>query len=59
MDDREQIIKLGKCLAGEARAGYVDAPAGGLEAFLERWRTESNGAATHPVVEEVIERLTG
>jgi ATP-dependent DNA helicase RecG len=59
MDDREQIIKLGKCLAGEARAGYVDAPAGGLEAFLERWRRESNGAATHPVAEEVIERLTG
>ncbi len=59
MDDREQIINLGKCLAGEARAGYIDAPAGGLEAFLERWRVESNGAAGHPVVEDALERLRG
>ncbi|MDQ5851404.1 MAG: DNA helicase RecG, partial [Chloroflexota bacterium] len=59
MDDREQIIRLGKCLAGEARAGYTDAAAGGLDVFLERWRAESNGAAQHPTVGEVLERLTG
>jgi hypothetical protein len=59
MDDREQIIRLGKCLAGEARAGYIDAAAGGLEAFLSQWRAESNGAADHPVVADVLERLAG
>src|SRR5919199_2813989 len=55
MDDREQIIKLGKCLAGEAQAGYIHAAAGGLEAFLARWRTESNGAASNPVVGDVLD----
>ena len=30
MDDRDHIIRLGKCLASEARAGYINAPAGGL-----------------------------
>src|ERR671933_1117867 len=59
MDDREQIIKLGKCLAAEARAGYIDAAAGGLESFLAHWVAESNGAASHPVVEDVLDRLHG
>ncbi len=59
MDTRDQIIRLGKCLAAEVKSGYADAAAGGLAAFLERWRSESNGAAEHPVVEEVLRRLDG
>ena len=59
MDDREQIIRLGKCLAAEAGAGYTDAAAGGIDGFLVRWREESNGAAGHPVVADVVERLRG
>ncbi|CAA9242287.1 MAG: RecG [uncultured Chloroflexia bacterium] len=59
MDTRDQIIRLGKCLAVEAKSGYADAGAGGLAAFLERWRGDSNGAAEHPVVEEVLRRLDG
>src|SRR3954447_25260885 len=57
MDDRDHIIRLGKCLAAEAKAGYLDAAAGGLETFLLGWRGAANGAASHPVVEEVLERL--
>ena len=59
MDDREQIIRLGKCLAAEQTSGYVDAPAGGLEGFLARWQAEADGAADHPVVAEVLDRLHG
>lgn len=59
MDDRDHIIRLGKCLASEARAGYINAPAGGLATFLERWRSEANGAGDHPVVEDVLRRLEG
>src|SRR5687768_10457650 len=59
MEEREQIIKLGKCLAAEARAGYIDAASGGLESFLARWRAEANGAASHPVIEDVLARLAG
>ncbi len=59
MDDRDHIIRLGKCLASEARAGYINAPAGGLSAFLARWRSEANGASRHPVVEDVLRQLEG
>lgn len=57
MDQREHIIQLGKCLRAEAQAGYIDAAAGGLESFLERWRTEKNGASSDPVVQQVLQRL--
>ena len=59
MDDRDHIIRLGKCLASEARTGYINAPAGGLATFLQRWRNESNGASEHPVVADVLRRLEG
>jgi ATP-dependent DNA helicase RecG len=59
MNDREQIIRLGKCLASEAQLGYINAPAGGMERFLEQWLAEANGAAEHPVVKETLARLAG
>ncbi|MBA3944424.1 MAG: ATP-dependent DNA helicase RecG [Herpetosiphonaceae bacterium] len=57
MDEREQIIQLGRCLAAEAQAGYMNAPAGGMEAFLEGWQEVADSAASHPVVQRVLERL--
>lgn len=59
MDERDQIIRLGKCLASEARSGYLNAPAGGMEDFLEQWRAQANGANEHPVVQEALTRLAG
>lgn len=59
MDERDQIIRLGKCLASEARSGYLNAPAGGMEDFLEQWRAQANGANALPVVQEALTRLAG
>ena len=59
MEERDHIIRLGKCLRGEALAGYADVAAGGLETFLDHWTAEVNGTAGHPVVRQVLERLAG
>jgi ATP-dependent DNA helicase RecG len=53
----EQLVRLGKCLAAEAKAGYIDAVAGGMEDFLQRWRAEANGTGDDPIVRAVLERL--
>lgn len=54
----DHIVRLGKCLAAEAKAGYIDAVAGGMATFLERWRAEANGSGEHPTVQAVLTRLT-
>jgi ATP-dependent DNA helicase RecG len=60
MHDREHIIRLGKVLAAEQRAGATDSlVTGGLDSFLERWRASANGALLEPAVEEALELLAG
>jgi ATP-dependent DNA helicase RecG len=60
MNEREQIIQLGKVLAEEERRGYDDGAApGGLERFLTGWRIEANGALQHEPVQHVLELLAG
>jgi len=59
MDAREHIIRLGKCLAAEAQAGYANAVKGGLEAFVAAWAAEANGATNEPAVRATLTRLGG
>jgi ATP-dependent DNA helicase RecG len=60
MDEREQIIRLGKVLAAEERAACADSVIeGGLECFLERWRDTANGALAEPAVQEALALLAG
>jgi ATP-dependent DNA helicase RecG len=58
MDDREQIIQLGKVLAEEQRRDCDNqAVEGGLEQFLEYWSARANGAVHIPAVREVLTLL--
>lgn len=58
MQEREQIIKLGKVLAEEQQRGCDDrAAAAGLDAFLDAWRAESNGVLAVPAVAAALELL--
>src|SRR3712207_1120294 len=59
MDAREQIIRLGKCLAAEAQAGYANAVKGGLESFIAAWAAEANGATDELAVRATLVRLQG
>ncbi len=53
----EHLIQLGKCLAAEAKAGYIDAAAGGMATFLHRWQSETNGSGENSTVQAVLARL--
>lgn len=58
MDDREQIVWLGKTLAAELRRGCDDrAVEGGLEQFIDVWRRQSNGVGDRPAVKEALALL--
>jgi ATP-dependent DNA helicase RecG len=60
MDDKEQILQLGKVLRAEQEQGCVDTVVeGGLERFLTAWRLAANGALQYPVVQETLEALAG
>ncbi len=59
MDAHDHIIRLGKCLAAEAQAGYANAVKGGLEAFVAAWAAEANGATDEPAVRATLTRLDG
>jgi ATP-dependent DNA helicase RecG len=60
MEEKDQIIRLGKLLAAEERAGAGDTLVdGGLEQFLARWRAEANGALEEPAVQRALALLAG
>lgn len=59
MQDREQIIKLGKILAEEQRQGCIDSVVSiGLEAFVQQWSREADGALEIPAVQAALTLLT-
>ncbi len=58
MQEREQIIQLGRVLAQEQQRGCDDSlVAEGLEQFIARWRAEANGALTIPAVQHALDLL--
>ncbi|GAC1537793.1 MAG: ATP-dependent DNA helicase RecG [Herpetosiphon sp.] len=57
MSVEDHIIQLGRCLAAEARAGYCDAPAGGMDRFLDLWTAAAGPAAEIDVVQHTLSRL--
>jgi ATP-dependent DNA helicase RecG len=58
MDNRDQIIQLGKVLAEEQRRDCDNqAVEGGLEQFLGYWAARANGAVHIPTVREVLTLL--
>lgn len=60
MDEKEQIIRLGRLLAEEERRGCDNSTvAGGLERFLTTWRMEAGDALRYEPVQQALELLAG
>jgi ATP-dependent DNA helicase RecG len=60
MEDRDQIIQLGKLLAEEQRRNFDDGAAPeGLERYLTGWRKDANGALQYAPVQQTLELLAG
>ncbi|MFP4440021.1 MAG: ATP-dependent DNA helicase RecG [Chloroflexaceae bacterium] len=58
MQERDQIINLGKVLAEEERRGCDNSAVdGGLQAFLTAWQSNSNGALEVPAVRAALDLL--
>ncbi len=58
MQERDQIINLGKVLAEEERRGCDNsAVESGLQAFLTAWQSNSNGALEIPAVRAALDLL--
>ncbi len=59
MQERDQIINLGKMLAEEERRGCDNSAVdGGLSAFLSTWQARSNGALEVPAVRAALSLLS-
>ena len=60
MQDKAQIIELGKVLKAELERGHDDgAVPEGIEAFLADWRFKANGALAYDEVQLVMRLLDG
>jgi ATP-dependent DNA helicase RecG len=60
MEDKDQIIQLGKVLREEQERGCDDGAApGGLDRFLTAWRMQADGALQYTPVQQALELLAG